>query len=119
MGYDWNDGHMIPFLESYRKHECLWNPGSGDYFNNVARDRACMAIIMDLALPGLTLTDVQAKIKSTRIRYGMELKKILDSEQSGAGLDDVYKPRLFGIAMRRSTSNLEVSKYDGARYWFP
>ena len=71
----------------------------------------------------LTVEDLKSKIKSIRSRYGAELGKIRRSETSGAGVHDVYKPRLFCFAQadpflrtvtqpRDSSSNLPVSSND-------
>ena len=124
---------MPEFLESYRRHECLWNPGDPDYSKNTARQRAYAAMVEDLGLEGLTIADVSTKIKTVRTRYGMELRKVKASERSGAGAGDIYRPRLIWFhdadaflrpvtTPKQSTSNLEVSRFNehfGVPYALP
>ncbi|GFG31239.1 hypothetical protein Cfor_06767 [Coptotermes formosanus] len=48
-----------------------------------------------LSFPVLTVEDVKLKIKTIRTRYAAELAKLINSENSGAGLHDMYVPKLF------------------------
>ena len=84
------------------------------------RERALRNMLDDLSLPGLTVPDLKAKIKTVRTRYIAELAKIRTSERSGAGYGDIYRPRLFWFntadaflrvvsTPRQSSSNLGVS----------
>lgn len=79
-------------------------------------------MLTDLNLPGLTVADIKAKIKTIRTRYVAELSKIRNSERSGASVDEVYEPRLFwfkdaDVFLRNvctpkpSSSNLKVSTF--------
>ena len=119
---------MLQLLESYRREECLWNPMLRDYKNAQARARAIKRILDDLKeeigaagdgnLP--TETNILAKIRNIRSTYHKELRKIEQSERSGAGSADVYKPKLFWFPLADSflrqccrptpsSSNLKVS----------
>ncbi|XP_067684801.1 uncharacterized protein [Haliotis asinina] len=51
-----------------------------------------MMIVEQMSCHGreMTVKQVAAKIASLRTYYGWELKKITQSEKSGAGVDDVY-----------------------------
>jgi hypothetical protein len=71
-------------------------------------------------IPG-SLYSLKKKIKSLRDTYRKELQKVQKSKKSGAGADDVYKPKLVwfssaevfwqgSIVGRESPSNW-VSKY--------
>ncbi|XP_031348360.1 uncharacterized protein LOC116174562 [Photinus pyralis] len=95
MSFRWQDKHMELFLESYQRYECLWNNKCSDYSKSNVREKAYLSMLADLNLPGLTVPDIKAKIKTIRTRYGAELCKIKNSERSGASADDVYEPRLF------------------------
>ena len=120
MAFKWLDHHVPRFLDSYRQYECLWNPGNSDYKGRTpAREKAYAAMLSDLGLPGLTVADIKAKIRTIRTRYAAELSKIRKSERSGAGTDDVYRPRLHWFkdadsflrpvtTAKRSSSNLKV-----------
>lgn len=67
-----------------------------------------------------TILQLKKKIKVLRDSYRLELNKVKHSRKSGAGLDDVYKPKLVwftvadsfwrnGVSGRESTSNLDIS----------
>lgn len=114
---------MRTFLETYQRHECLWNVKHGDYHNKSRRNTAVLSMLKDLNLPGATVEDVHKKIKTVRSTYKTELNKIRNSERSGAGTDDVYKPQLAWFRLadaflrnvslpRKSCSNLKVSEME-------
>jgi hypothetical protein len=45
-------------------------------------------------LKGLTADCVRRKIKIIKTAYSQELNKIMKSKKSGAGTNDLYKPKL-------------------------
>lgn len=121
MVFKWRDIHTDKFLDFYREQEGLWNVSSSEYKNKNAREAAYNKICSGLNLPGLTVEDVKNKIKILRTNYKTELNKIIKSEKSGSGAEDIYIPRVFwfkkadsflrGVSTaKESTSNL-VSKY--------
>jgi len=77
-------------------------------------------MMKQLNIPDLTEEDVKLKIKSIRSRYSSELAKVLKSEKSGAGRDDIYVPKLFwfkqadlflrSVCTPRLSSSTKVSK---------
>jgi hypothetical protein len=80
-------------LLSYQEY--LWNVKSENYRNRNIWDKALEEMVKQLNSPDLTQEDVKLKIKSIHSRYSSELAKILKSEKSGAGRDDIYVPKLF------------------------
>ena len=121
MAFNWQtEGMTAKFLTVYRNYEVLWNPSIPGHRDTVLREQVLTAMVEELGLPNLTVPDVVEKINSVRSRYAVELAKVLKSEKSGAGADDVYKPKLdwFPLAhtfLRKwvqpkpSSSNLKVS----------
>lgn len=97
MSFKWQAEHMTAFLEAYKKNECLWNNKCTDYSKTSARDNAYELMLSDLNLPGLTILDIKAKIKTIRTRYVAELTKVRSSEKEAAADSDtdIYVPRLF------------------------
>jgi hypothetical protein len=77
-------------------------------------------MVKQLNIPDLTQEGVKLKIKSIHSRYSSELAKVLKSEKSGAGRDDVYGPKLFwfkqadlflrSVCTPRLSSTTKVSK---------
>jgi len=95
MSFAWKDEHTETFLEMYRNHECLWNNMSENYHKTNIREKPYKTLHSELNLPQLSVNDISAKIKAVRTRYCSELAKIRKSENSGAGSNDLYVPRLF------------------------
>ena len=73
----------------------LWNVKSKNYRNRNIRDKALEEMAKQLNIPGLTQQDVKLKFISIRSRYSSEQAKVLQSEKSGVGRDDIYVPKLF------------------------
>lgn len=122
MATKWTDNEMGLFLDLYKNHQCLWNVKEESYRNSQARTSALEEIISDMGKADLTVNDLKNKIKNIRSIYNRELAKVLKSEKSGTGTDDIYKPQLkwFNQAnsflravsqSRQSQSNLVSRKY--------
>ncbi|CAH1976723.1 unnamed protein product [Acanthoscelides obtectus] len=88
----WGDDKTLQFVILYRNHECLWNPKSSQYKNNILRNNAYEDMIMKMNDPTLSLKSLKTKIKNLRSVYHNELKKIEHSKRSGSGTAEVYNP---------------------------
>ncbi|KAJ8913067.1 hypothetical protein NQ315_006568 [Exocentrus adspersus] len=95
--FKWRDNHIIKFLELYQSEECIWNIRREDY-KNIMREKSYEKIRSGMEIESLTINDIKNKIKSIRTTYKVELNKILKANKSGAGTDDLYKPKLFWFA---------------------
>ena len=97
MSEKWNADEISKFLEMYEEYECLWNIRHSDYMNRSKRDVAINVLAQALVKEGLHVPNVEflrKKIKVIKNVYRQELLKIEKSKKSGAGLDDIYQPRL-------------------------
>ena len=120
MVFKWRDDLTQLVLDLLRNQECLWNVKSEHYRNRNIQDKALEEMVKELNIPDLTQEDVKLKIKSIRSRYSSELAKVLKSEKSGAGRDDIYVPKLFwfkqadlflrSVCTPRLSSSTKVSK---------
>ncbi|KAG5889492.1 hypothetical protein JTB14_026496 [Gonioctena quinquepunctata] len=92
----WSGKDIITFLDLFRNYPCLWDASFADYINRNAKDAACDELLQRLEERGLKsgFAPLKRKIKSLRDTYRSEVYKIKKSKKSGAGADDVYKPRL-------------------------
>ena len=95
MVFKWRDDHTQLVLDLLRNQECLWNVKMENYSNRNIRDKALQEMVKQLNIPDLTQEDMKLKIKSICSRYSSGIAKVLKSEKSGAGRDDVYVPKLF------------------------
>lgn len=62
------------------------------------REKSYEAIRSGMEIATLTTNDIKTKIKNIRTTYKVELNKIIKSNKSGTGTDDLYKPKLFWFA---------------------
>ena len=88
----WGDDKTLNFVINYRNHECLWNPRSPLYKNNIARNNAYADLLSTIDEPNFTLKMLKSKIKNLRSVYHTEFKKI---ESSNLVLvRPMYKPTI-------------------------
>lgn len=121
MVHRWKEEEISIFLELYKNHECLWNNKCENYRNRVLREKAIETLLSEINIAELSVNDIKLKIKSIRTRYMAELHKVLKSEKSGTGTDDIYVPKLFWFTEadsflrpvsipKKSSSNLVSTK---------
>lgn len=98
----WNCDQIIKFLEIYEQLPCLWDVHSISYKNREERVSAYEKLSNEMGIEGFTAKDAKSKIRSLRNAYTLEPNKISRSKKSGAGTDDVYKPKVpwFAVADR-------------------
>lgn len=82
------------FIEIYETLPELWDASNSSYMNKVKRNLALDKLlnVYIKIKPGAKREDVRKKINTLRSNYRKEVKKILSSKRSGAGLDEVYNP---------------------------
>lgn len=90
----WGEQQSYKFVTLYKEAECLWNFFDPCYRNRDMRLDAFKHIVEEMNIAGFTLDDVAKKIRSFRSTYNQELQKIKNSEKSGAGTGELYKPSL-------------------------
>lgn len=93
----WSSDNITVFLECYSNYELLWNIRHPDYINKAKRESSMLKLKNELVLLGLQVPDMtflRARIKAIKSTYRAEVLKVSESKTSGAGADDVYKPKL-------------------------
>lgn len=85
------------FLEIYKGLPALWRIKSDEYSNRVMKASAYEHLIEKLKeiFPQANREMVTKKINTLRTAYRKELKKLKESQKSGAGADEVYEPTLW------------------------
>lgn len=88
---------MVEFIELYKSFPCLWKVKSKEYSDRNAKSQAYEILIekMQTVDSIANRETVVKKINSMRTTYRKELKKVLDSERSGVGADEIYIPHLW------------------------
>ena len=85
----------LQFIEEYRLREPLWNMLLPDYHNRTVRNQLTEELLMvafQLWQPEATKTEMMSKLNTLKTTYRTERKKVVSSEKSGTGVDDLYNP---------------------------
>lgn len=85
------------FFELYKEQECLWKIKSELYHNRNARKKAMDSLVLKFQEVNKQANEefVKKKINNYRTSYKRELKLVQQSNKSGIGTDDIYKPKLW------------------------
>lgn len=88
---------ILECIDVYRELPCLWKITSADYSNRSKKEAAYSTLLSKYQerYENATKEDVKRKFNSLRTNFRKELKKISQSEKSGAGTDDVYETSLW------------------------
>ena len=90
-------------LSNYKTvKQVLYDASIEEYRDKDLRMAAAKRISDALKIPGFGPKEVVSKFKNLRSSYCQELKKIANSERSGAGTDEIYKPKVFWFEQMHS-----------------
>ncbi|KAF5279714.1 hypothetical protein FQR65_LT15275 [Abscondita terminalis] len=114
----WSTEQVQMIIDHYRSTPLLFMVKHPDYFNKCKRSQAINNLILQLNRPGTTENDVKAKWNSLKTTYMAEKRKVLACASSGAGEDEMYKPKLWyysqlyflddHVTPRKSKSNIQL-----------
>lgn len=84
-------------IDEYKNCPELWKIKSNVYKNKDLKYKSWMKLlkIYDKIESGASISTLKNKINNLRTCYRRELKKVIRSERSGAGLEDIYEPSLW------------------------
>lgn len=97
-----SDNETLRFLELYQTENVLYDSTLESYRDRDLRLAAAKRISCVLNVSGFGPKEVMTKFKNLRNSFCQELKKIADSERSGADATDVYKPKVFWFELMNS-----------------
>ncbi|KAG8245018.1 hypothetical protein J6590_009093 [Homalodisca vitripennis] len=120
----WNVDSVITFCNIFKTYSCLWDPSDENYNKRDARDVALKKLGSHLKSEGfghINKDQFKIKIKHLKDSYRVELNKVKKSLKSGAGAEDIYKPKLGWFSVTDSfwrtvmmggdsSSNLDLSQ---------
>lgn len=103
---------IVEFIELYKSYPCLWLVKSKDYSNRNAKNKAYNILVEKLQTvdPDANRDSVVKKINALRSAYRKQLKKVIDSEKSGAGEEDIYIPHLWYFEMLHFLKDQEIPR---------
>ena len=118
-------------MEILRRYEALWDASHETYLKKNAREEAVRKLMEELTAANFDIPDeecLKKRIKNIKDSYRADLNKIKRSKKSGAGAEDVYKPKLLWfekadafmrnvISGRDSSSNLVSCGYSTFIYY--
>lgn len=84
-------------FEKYREYFILWQINNEHYKNKFLRNAKWKDLleIYKTIEKNATVENLKRKMQNIKSCYRRELKKVLESERSGAGIDDIYVPLLW------------------------
>ena len=91
----WSKDFLLELIEHFRQ-ECLWRVKSKDYYNRSKKDASYGTLIgkVQEVEPDATRDTVVKKINNLRSAFRKEHKKVIKSQVSGAGAEEMYAPRI-------------------------
>jgi len=124
---EWNNELTLEFLEAYEKHPVLWNSLYPGHKNKNTLQDAWTEVANELSVT-MPVVALKKKKESLMSTYRTLRKKIVDSETTGSGSQDVYYPSWFAynaidrfIRVQNTkipSLNSEVSLIDNYRVYF-
>lgn len=102
---EWRD-----LFEEYKSKPELWQINCDKYKNRHLRSKAWKDLLpyyLKIDENG-TVEILKRKMTNIRTCYRRELKKVISSERSGAGADDIYLPALWYFDLFEFLRDLEV-----------
>lgn len=93
----WSVDRIIKFLDIFKTYPCLWDTSDPNYNKRDMRESAMKQLLEDMKVQefGIISKDaLKTKIKSLKDCYRIELNKVKKSMKSGAGTENLYKPKL-------------------------
>lgn len=97
-------------LEEFKSKPELWQITSDSYKNKYLKNKAwkeLLEVYVKIDEKG-TIEALKRKIGNIRTCYRRELKKVISSERSGAGAEDVYVPTLWYFDLLNFLRDLEI-----------
>lgn len=101
---------ILECIEVYKNLPALWNVKSKDYSNRQKKNEQYEQLLRKYRekYPEADKSQLVKKFNSLRTNFRKELKRIKDSEKSGAGTDDIAEPTLWYFDEMSFLEGLEV-----------
>lgn len=91
---EWNNDLIMEFIQLYESYPILWNPKHPHHKNRNYLNDAWMNIGREMSID-ISVDVLRKKKESLMATYRSLAKKVRESEGTGTGSQDVYKPSWF------------------------
>ncbi|GFO46407.1 hypothetical protein PoB_007291200 [Plakobranchus ocellatus] len=97
---------ILEVIEMYHGFPGLWKVKSKEYSDREKKEAAYDTLLLKYKewYTEATKDDLKKKLNVMRTSFRRELKKLNDSQKSGAGADDVYEPSLWFFARAKAST---------------
>lgn len=118
-----NNDLWVDFFEEYRNSPELWNSKSNSYKNKDKKNKSLLKMLeVYKKIDGrATMDSLKNKIHNIRTCYRRELKKLIESEKSRAGAEDIYVPSLWYFDILHFLKDNEIgntnARYINSSFW--
>ncbi|XP_018566918.1 uncharacterized protein LOC108907647 [Anoplophora glabripennis] len=93
---EWSAELTLEFLELYEREACIWNPRDPLHKNRIAVSDAWKRIEYSLSVE-VSVPELKKKKESLMATFRPIMQKVIASQKSGGGPDDVYKSNWFAF----------------------
>lgn len=98
---EWNNELILEFINLFENHPVLWNPKHPKHKNRNHLNDAWLEIAKEFSID-VPVEVLRKKKESLMATYRTLYKKVRQSETTGSGVNDIYKPSWFAyIAIDR------------------
>lgn len=97
MSENWTNEAILEFLSIYEKYAVIWDSENMNHRNRNIVNDAWNEIQREFSME-CTVDILKKKKESLMSTYRTLKKKVVASERSGAGQDDLYKPSWFAFS---------------------
>lgn len=91
---EWSNNLVLEFISLYENHAVLWDPKHRNHKNRNRLNDAWQEIVSDFSIQ-TTVEELRKKKESLMATYRTLSRKVRDSEKTGSGAKDIYKPSWF------------------------
>ena len=97
MSLAWEDDQLLKLLEVTRNFPPIWDIKHKEHRDKNIVDTCYLEVteILRESVPDVNVAAVRQKIKNVSSQVQREMKRVRDSKKSGAGSEEVYKPKLW------------------------
>ncbi|XP_055915537.1 uncharacterized protein LOC129948524 [Eupeodes corollae] len=93
----WTKEQTKSLIEAFGDYPNLYNAKHGLYTNRIERDKSFQDLFQRIKVdkPNVTIREIKLKLRTIKSQYCKEKSLVVRSKRSGAGIEEVYVPKLW------------------------